>query len=104
MSRPAKIVMHVNRNIIDGNRKHGRNAPPLTVKYRGGNFYGHSAIIRDRAGREIGRMVHSPDKPLSCGARVWVQLDDRYVTVEATNEQLDGAEGCALEPHGGCDA
>ncbi len=74
-----KTVIHVNQHAIKANRKSGRTDPVLTVKTYDSNTYAHEAIIRDAAGNEVARVVYRPDKPLSCGAHVWIET---YGTVE----------------------
>lgn len=72
-----KTIIHVNQHVIRSNRKHERADPVLTVKTYKSNTYAHEAIIRDASGAEVARVVYRPDKPLSCGAHVWIetQLD-----------------------------
>lgn len=70
MRRAAKIVAHVNQHVIKFNAKHGTAHPCLTVKHpKLGTVYchaveGHATLI-DAA--------HAGRKPLSCGARVWLE-------------------------------
>jgi hypothetical protein len=68
-----KTIIHVNQQNIRANKKNGTNLPVITVKTYKTNTYGHSARILDRDGEEIARVVYRPDKPLSCGARVWIE-------------------------------
>jgi len=68
-----KTVIHVNQHKIKSNNKNGTNHPVLTVKTYNTNDYGHQAILKDENGKEVARVVYSPDKPLSCGARVWIE-------------------------------
>lgn len=72
-----KTIIHVNQHIIKSNRKKGEVEPVLTCKTYKTNTYAHEAIIRDSEGNEVARVVYRPDKPLSCGAHVWIetQLD-----------------------------
>jgi len=63
-----KTVVHVNQHIIRSNQKTGAREPVLTVKTYKSNTYAHEAEILGPC-----RVVYSPDKPLSCGARVWVE-------------------------------
>jgi hypothetical protein len=72
--RRAKTICHVNQNVIKSNRKHGLNDPVLTIKRAKTNTYAHEVVVRDEAGREVARVVYRPDKPLSCGARVWIEF------------------------------
>jgi len=73
VSRRAKTIVHVNQHVIRRNATKGETEPVLTVKTRGTNTYAHEAIIRDDNGVEVARVVYRPDKPLSCGARVWIE-------------------------------
>ena len=68
-----RTIIHVNQHIIKKNRKEQDNQPVLTCKTYKSNNYGHEAIIRDDEGNEVARVVYRPDKPLSCGAHVWIE-------------------------------
>ena len=72
--KKIKTRIHVNKHVIASNTKHDKCEPPLTVKTYKSNDYCHRVAILDKDGNEVGWVVHSPDKPLSCGARVWVEL------------------------------
>lgn len=74
-----KTVIHVNQHIIKANRQQGARVPPLTVKTYKGNRTGSRARLIDAHGVCIAEVVYSPDKPLSCGATVWIET---YETVE----------------------
>lgn len=68
--------IHVNQHIIKRNAKEqdtSKHEPPLTVKDYTDNRKGNTAIICDGDGNEVARVVYSPDKPLPCGARVWIE-------------------------------
>jgi hypothetical protein len=69
----VRTIIHVNQHNIKHNRKNEEKKPVLTVKTYKDNRLGDTAIIRDAAGKEIARIVYSPDKPLSCGAHVWIE-------------------------------
>ena len=60
--------IHVNQHNIRYNKKHGTNKPVITVKTSRSNDYGHEVDIRGDS-----RVIYSPDKPLSCGAKVWIE-------------------------------
>ena len=74
-----KTIIHVNQHIIKANKKiPTKEAKPcLTVKTYKDNRYTSSAIIIDKDGNEVAKIVYRPDKPLSCGAHCWIetQLD-----------------------------
>jgi hypothetical protein len=48
----------------------------LTVKQGRKNTYAHEVEILGPS-----RVVYSPEKPLSCGARVWVETESEVVFV-----------------------
>jgi hypothetical protein len=66
----VKTVIHVNQHVIKANAKNGTNDPVLTVKTYKSNVYTHCVYIKGES-----RVVYSPDKPLSCGAKVWIETD-----------------------------
>ena len=63
-----KTLIHVNQHVIKSNRKNGASEPVLTVKTYKTNTYAHEVLIKGES-----KVVYSPDKPLSCGARVWIE-------------------------------
>jgi hypothetical protein len=68
-----KTIIHVNQHKIKANRKNGTCDPVLTCKTYNSNEYGHTARLLDKDGNEIARVVYRPNKPLSCGAHVWIE-------------------------------
>lgn len=74
-----KTKIHVNKQKIAQNRIHGTNQPVITCKTYKDNRYGHQAIIRNGTGNEVARVVYADGvniKPLSCGARVWIETQN----------------------------
>lgn len=67
----AKTIVHVNMHKIRANKKNGTNDPVLTVKTYNSNVYAHEVEIVGKS-----KVIYSPDKPLSCGARVWIETQD----------------------------
>jgi len=65
--------IHVNQHRIKSNKKNEKTDPVITVKDYKSNTYGNDVVIRDKSGEEIARVVYRPDKPLSCGATVWIE-------------------------------
>ena len=63
-----KTIIHVNQHVVRANAKNGTNDPVLTVKTYRDNRYAHTVEILGPS-----KVVYSPDKPLSCGARVWIE-------------------------------
>jgi hypothetical protein len=62
--------IHINQHIIRSNHKTGERNPVITVKEGRNNTYAHSVQVN---GPSV--VVYSPDKPLSCGAKVWIETD-----------------------------
>ena len=77
-----KKIIPVNHHVIRRNTKNKTFEPVLTVKTYKENNYAHEAIIMTKEGVELARVVYSPHKPLSCGARVWVETDTENTDVE----------------------
>lgn len=71
-----KTIVHVNQHNIRHNTKTGERLPVLTVKTYKSNTYAHEVEIKGLA-----RVVYSPDKPLSCGARVWIETQSEVVVI-----------------------
>lgn len=65
-----KSRIHVNQHIIKRNAKTGEREPVITVKQGRNNTYAHSVEILGPS-----TVIYSPDKPLSCGAKVWIETD-----------------------------
>jgi hypothetical protein len=65
-----KTVIHVNQHVVKANAKNGTNEPVLTVKNYKENRYAHTVNIKGAS-----KIVYSPNKPLSCGARVWIETN-----------------------------
>jgi hypothetical protein len=65
-----KTIIHVNQHNIKKNRKENLNLPVLTVKTYKSNIYTNRVKINGPS-----EIMYSPDKPLSCGAHVWIETD-----------------------------
>ena len=77
-----KKIIHVNQHVIKRNTKNKTDDPVLSVKTYKDNNYAHEAIIRDKSGNEIARVIYRPHKPLSCGARCWIETDTELSEIE----------------------
>lgn len=62
--------IHVNQHHIRANKKNGGDLPVLTVKTYKTNIKCNEVHIQGPS-----RVVYSPDNPLPCGARVWVETE-----------------------------
>jgi hypothetical protein len=65
-----KTIIHVNQHAIRRNIKAQGPEPVLTVKTYKNTTYAHEVEITGSS-----RVVYSPHKPLSCGARVWIETE-----------------------------
>jgi len=65
-----KTRIHVNQHKIRSNKKNNLNEPVITVKTSKSNTYGHEVEVLGPS-----KVIYSPDKPLSCGARVWIETN-----------------------------
>lgn len=66
-----KRVIHVNQHVIKKNAKEGTKDPPLTVKTYKSNTYGSEVEIPGPS-----KVIYSPHKPLSCGARLYIETHE----------------------------
>jgi hypothetical protein len=68
-----KTRIHVNQHNIRANNK-GADLPVITVKdYKQNRKCNEVDILND--GQVVARVVYSPKKPLSCGAKVWIETE-----------------------------
>ena len=65
-----KKIVHINQHVIRSNAKTGEREPVITVKTYKSNDYAHAVTIDGPC-----KIVYSPDKPLSCGAKVWIETE-----------------------------
>tara|TARA_B100000767_G_scaffold206405_1_gene193320 strand:- start:249 stop:470 length:222 start_codon:yes stop_codon:yes gene_type:complete len=72
-----KTIIHVNQHVIKSNRKNKVEEPVLTVKTYKSNTYAHEVNIKGNS-----KIVYSPDKPLSCGAHVWIETQSEVEVVK----------------------
>src|SRR5210317_755179 len=93
--------IHVNQHVIKANAKSGDRNPVFTIKQGGKNTYATRVKV-------VGEMelVYSPDKPLSCGAKVWIEtrgdiiIDDQKIAPYPFNEEpivIEGSETVSID-------
>ena len=70
-----KTIIHVNQHKIRANTKNGTSDPVLTVKTYKDSRYMKEAVIIGEDGSEVARIIYRPHKPLSCGARCWIETE-----------------------------
>ena len=64
------MQIHINQHVIRSNKKHNKREPVITCKTYKSNDYAHRVKINGPS-----EVIYSPDKPLSCGARMWIECD-----------------------------
>ena len=69
-----KTIIHVNQHAIKRNIHAVEPEPVLTVKTYKSNTYAHEVQILGES-----KVVYSPHKPLSCGARVWIETQAQVI-------------------------
>jgi hypothetical protein len=67
---PAGTIkrIHVNQHIIRSNKKHSEAKNVITIQWRGKSYTAKTVDIQGAS-----QVIYSPEKPLSCGAHVWVE-------------------------------
>lgn len=73
-----KRRIHVNQHNIRANHKAGNDdLPVISVKTYKDNLYGRIIEIVGPC-----RVIYRPDKPLPCGARVWIETESDVSIIE----------------------
>jgi len=68
-----KKIIHINQHKIRSNSKTGEREPVITCKTYNTNDYANEVEVLDTNGNIVCTVVYRPDKPLSCGAKVWIE-------------------------------
>lgn len=71
-SKPT--IIHINRNILQQNEKHDTSKPICRVEVKGKTWYGSKVDILGPS-----TMIYSPNKPRSCGAKLWIETHSEVV-------------------------
>lgn len=58
----------INRHKLKANKDHDKRDPCISVQTSQGIHYGHEVSIQGPS-----RVVYSPEKPLECGATIWIE-------------------------------
>ena len=84
--------IHVNQHVIKANAKNGENNPIFTVKQGGKNTYAFNVKVKGEM-----ELVYSPDKPLSCGAKVWIETRGDIELDKSSDTKLDKPSDTKLD-------
>lgn len=74
-----KVIIHINQHIIKYNKDHGTAHPTITVKSGKKNRYAQEVEIEGPS-----KVIYSPEDPLSCGARVWIETESKINLIGET--------------------
>ena len=72
------IIQH---NIKYNNKSTGNRKPVITAKDYTQNRKGNDVLILDDDGEGVVRVIYSPDKPLDCGAKCWIETFNEVVVI-----------------------
>lgn len=75
----------IKRVHVDQRRVRAHHPNPITVQARGGPYKGASVRILGES-----ETIYRPEKPLSCGARLWVETKAEVVITVAEWEEERG--------------
>ncbi|MEO1372838.1 MAG: DNA-binding protein [Cyanobacteria bacterium J06635_10] len=64
----------VNQHVIKSNKKNQKNEPVVRIQQGSRVNYCHEIEITGKC-----RVVYSPNKPLSCGAKVWIEVESDVI-------------------------
>ena len=91
MNKIARI--HVNQHVIKANAKNGENNPIFTIKQGGKNTYAFNVKVKGEM-----ELVYSPDKPLSCGAKVWIETRGDIELDKSSDTNFDKQDDANNKP------
>jgi len=83
-----KKRIHINQHVIKSNTKTGSREPVITVKTYKSNTRCNTVEILDESSNVVAKVVYQPDKPLSCGARVWIETSNDINCVGFSEETI----------------
>ena len=66
--------IHINQHKIRSNKKNKVNEPVITIKTSKNNYYVDEVEVKGSC-----KVMYKPDKPLSCGAKVWIETTDEVI-------------------------
>ena len=87
-----RTIIHVNQHKIKSNVKNNTEEPVLTVKTYKSNQYAHQVIIYGQDGLPAAKVVYRANDPLSCGAHVWIETNNKVRPLTATKKKLHNGD------------
>ena len=71
-----KTRIYIDRRVIAENQRTGKRKPPIVLRTYKGTRRAFGVEIRGPC-----RLVYFPDKPLSCGARLWLETEEEMEVI-----------------------
>jgi hypothetical protein len=78
--------IHINKHKIRANKSKPYK-PVISCKTSKENIYGNNVKILDGDGNVVAEVIYSPDKPLSCGAKVWIETRNQIIVRNSKDEE-----------------
>jgi hypothetical protein len=75
--------IHVNQHVVRRNAKLGLREPPISIKTYAENIRADNVAIDGPS-----TLVYRPDRPLSCGARLWIETSAAVRAVSDNGERI----------------
>jgi hypothetical protein len=90
--QPALTRIKVNRPNIKANEKKPKSEriPVISVMKRQENRYGYEAELTGPS-----RIVYRPERPLSCGATLWIETLDEVFVIPSLHQNFGSFPCCA---------
>ena len=74
--------IHINQHKIRANKTKPYKSV-ISCKTSKENIYGNNVKILDVDGNVVAEVFYSPDKPLSCGAKVWIETKNQIIVSDS---------------------
>lgn len=76
----TRSFIHINKNVIQHNAKYGKNLPVCRVQQGNKSRYCKEVHINGPS-----KMVYNPDRPLKCGAKLWIETESSIDLIEESS-------------------
>ena len=72
---PTVITVH--QHLLRANVKNGTRLPCIAIRRgrSGKATLAHQVLIKDATGAVVARLICRLDRPLACGARIWLETE-----------------------------
>ena len=87
-----KQYTHINQHNLRKNIKlpPEERLPVVTSKtYKENNYFNNEELVCKNTGKVVAKVVYSPDKPLSCGSRLYILTDTDDIEIREVTDGDD---------------